>query len=280
MAKPFRWSIARREQLGAFVGALERPEAWFLEDLRTAAAKVVAFADGADLAFVGRTPENFFDYLSGAFEGWDEAPRLHLVQYSLRWVSREALSPANLAALGDYFEDEGVGPRAIVARGRGLALVDLIASGGTMKSIVHVLRELAARDRVDWNAVQRQLRIVGLTSRTKNSPNTWRWQQNQDWLDLIPDATIKNVSASWGFLKVIGDEQDKVTSSFTAARWQEGEAGAPATSAPQRAAIAHAAFLYDLGRSGNEREALAAAIATLPEMKRAAVRAVVAGLRR
>jgi hypothetical protein len=283
MPKPFRWSIVRREQLGTLAGAPQPPEPWFLDELRETAARVLAFADNADLAFIGRTPENFYDYLSGAFEGWNEAPRLHLVHFSLRWVRADdttTLQAANIAALAAYFDEEGVDPASIAAGGRPLALVDLIVDGGTMKNLVHILRTIAQNRRVDWNAVQRRLRIVGLTHRTHNSPNTWRWQQHQDWLDLIGDAEIKNVSASHAFLHHIGDDQAKVTQAFHAGRWQTAETGAPETTPDQRTAIAHAAYLYDLGRTRAERHALAARIARLPEMRKTATRALVAALRR
>ncbi len=283
MPKPFRWSIAKREQLGTLADAPQPPEAWFLGELRETAAKLLAFADGADLAFIGRTPENFYDYLSGAFEGWDEAPRLHLVQFSLRWVSaaaKTALAPDNIAALADYFDAEGVDPAAIAKGARPLALVDMIVDGGTMQNLVQILHTIALARRLDWNAVQRRLRIVGLTRRTHNSPNTWRWHQHQDWLQLIGDTQIKNVSATTDFLSYLGNDQDKVTQSFHAGRWQTAESGAPATTPAQRAAIAHAAFLYDLGRTRDERHALAACVARLPEMRSPATRALVGALKR
>jgi hypothetical protein len=61
MPNPFRWTIAKREQLGTLAEALTSPAPQFLAELRATAARVLAFADGADLAFVGRTPENFYD---------------------------------------------------------------------------------------------------------------------------------------------------------------------------------------------------------------------------
>jgi hypothetical protein len=283
MPKPFRWSIARREQLGSFADALATPpHAAFLDELRTTAARVLAFADDADLAFIGRTPENFYDYLSGAFAEVEGAPKLHLVQFSLRWVSpgdTATLSAENIAALGEYFEDEGVDPTSIAKGARPLALVDMVHRGGTMENLVRILNLLARAQRVDWNAVQRRLKIIGLVDRTKNSPNTWRWQQNQNWLDLVPDTEIKNVSASLDFISYITGMQPKVTHSFDASRWREGETGAPETQALQREAIAHAAFLYDLGRSRAERHALAALIAESQQMRQAATRALVLGLK-
>jgi hypothetical protein len=283
MTKPFRWSIAKREQLGSLANEPTRPpDAAFLDELRATAARVLAFADDADLAFIGRTPENFYDYLSGAFADTEKGPRLYLGQFSLRWLEpgdTSALSKESIAALRSYFEDEGVDPASIANGERPLALVDMIADGGTMRNFVNILSLIARGQVVDWNAVQRRLKIVGLRGRTKNSPNTWRWQQQQDWLDLIPDTDIKNVSASYDFISYITGYQPKVTTSFHAGRWREPETGAPEVSPEQREALAHAAFLYDLGRKREERHALAALIAETRQMRQPATRALVLALR-
>jgi hypothetical protein len=187
MTKPFRWTIAKREQLGGLIEDMpdRRPLGQdLLGFIRDTAARVLATAEDSDLAFIGRTPENFYDYLSGVFSDMEDAPRLHLVQFSLRGLGAggvEALPTKSLAGLFDYFTQEGVNPAAIARASRPLALVDLVAGGGTIESLVTLLKEQAAREGMDWNAVQRRLRIVGLISRGKTSPNTWRWQQHQDW---------------------------------------------------------------------------------------------------
>lgn len=279
MAKPFRWSIAKREQLGSLADQLRAPHPSFVDELRETAAKVLAFADDADLAFIGRTPENYFDYLSGAFADVNSVPRLHLVQFSMRWANPADLTPENIAALADYFEQEGIDPASIAKAPRPLAIVDTVVHGGTMHSVITVLQRIAERQRVDWNTVQRRLKIIALVMRGKNSPNAWRWQQKQDWLDAIPDTDIMNVSASESFLATITGFQVKVTESFHAGRWQEERPGAPKASEEQREAIAFAAFLYDLGRTREERHALAAHIAKTQQMRQAATRAMVLALR-
>ena len=72
VATPFRWNIARREQLGSLISGVSPPQRlndMFLESLRATAARILAHANRSDLAFIGRTPENLYDYLSGCFEG-------------------------------------------------------------------------------------------------------------------------------------------------------------------------------------------------------------------
>ncbi|MGI9475175.1 MAG: hypothetical protein ACR2PI_00585 [Hyphomicrobiaceae bacterium] len=286
--QPFRWNIARREQLGSLIADIPSRNLnhdGFLSDLRRVAARVLAFGDDADLAFIGRTPENLFDYLSGAFAEIDDAPALHLVQFSLRWAGEagvRSLAPAQLEGFFAYLTETNLDAATIARAPAALALVDFVAHGGTMQNFVELLELQAERQGADWNAVQRRLRIIGLRVRTHNSPNTWRWQQHQDWLHLVPDTVIKNVSAPGRLLYPIANTQDKVTHAFHPGLWELGDdlnTDLEASNA-QRTALGFAVQLYDAGRSRDERDRLAADIASLPEMKQAATRRIVSRLKR
>ncbi len=284
--KPFRWSIAKREQLGSLIDGIEAPSLsrdGFIDELRRAAARVIAFADDADLAFIGRTPENFFDYLSGSFAGIADAPQLHLVHFSLRSAGDggvHAIAPERLSAFFDYLAAEGVDPASIAAGGRPLALVDFVARGGTFANLVALLKLHAQRDRVDWNAVQRRLRLIGLTLEKHTSPNTWRWHQHQDWLNVIPDARVKNVSVPAHIIWHLANDQQKVTQPHHPGRWdREGISGPGGAGAVERQALAFAAKLYDRATTCVERARLAAEITALPEMRQAATRRLVLRLR-
>jgi hypothetical protein len=283
LAKPFRWNIAQREQLGGVIaGATETRSLndMFLESLRSTAARILAHANRSDLAFIGRTPENLYDYLSGCFEGLRDTPRLHLIQYSLRNASAvDQLPEPALQGLFEYLIAEGLGPKAIATGSRPIALVDFVASGRTMEGLIRLMKLQAEREGQDWTAVQRRLRIIGLRVRTKNSPNTWRWQQHQDWLHFIPDAIIRNVSAPAAFLHSLGNDQPKVTASFHPGRWAEEEGAARRPNSDQQAALGFAAQLYDLGRTREERQNLAKRIARHRKMSQRATRRLVLRLR-
>lgn len=286
VSKPFRWTIAKREQLGGLLAAAPRinpHRRGFLNGVRRASAKIIALADDADLAFVGRTPENFFDYLSGAFDGMTDAPRLHLVHFSLRWAGSggiAAIPPEKLAGFHGYLRSEGIDAAAICDRQHPLALVDFVARGGTMQNFIRLLHLQAARAGVDWNAVQRRLRIIGLRVRTHNSPNTWRWQQHQNWLGLIPDVAIKNVSVPAELMLYLANDQPKTTQPFHPGRWDDPEYRVQASGADQQRALALAAGLYDAGRTRTERLRLAAAVAAQVQMRQRATRRVVSRLKR
>lgn len=286
MSRPFRWQISRREQLGSLADAephFARPDSGFITSLRKASARILAMSDGADIAFIGRTPENFFDYLSGVFEGVAGAPTLHLVQFSLRWPGLDgvkAIPEAQLAGIFDYFEAEGVSAAQIAAGERPLARVDFVARGGTMESVVSLLHLQAERTGTDWKSVQRRLTIIGLRQCTKNSPNTWRWQQHAQWLGLIPDARILNVSAEMGFLIMLANYQPKTTQSHSPERWAAPERGAPPTVPDEtREAMAFAVQVFDAGNAREERFALAGEIARQQQMRQPATRALVSRLK-
>ncbi len=286
MTKPFRWTISRREQLGSLPDIPERkqrPDTEFLSDLRNASARILAMADGANLGFVGRSPENFFDYLSGVFTGVNDPPALHLIQFSMRWPGEggvNALPPNQVAGLFDYFLKEGIDAQSISKMNRPLALTDFVAYGGTFKALVSLLRLQAERQGVDWNAVRRRLRLIGLRTRTKNSPNTWRWQQHQDWLDWLETGAVKNVSAPGRFLYYVANMQPKVTRPHHAGRWDLQPAGAQRPDSDQADAIAFALELFKTGNTKRERRALASAIARLPQMKQRSIRSLVTTLKR
>src|SRR6266545_172656 len=98
MSIPFRWNIARREQLGRMIaGEPLLPSADFVHALRLCGARVVAFATNADLIFIGLSPEQllqrsrpvaFVDLVdSGETFG-------HLATLLLDWALERHLDPA------------------------------------------------------------------------------------------------------------------------------------------------------------------------------------------
>ena len=285
MTKPFRWNISKREQLGSLVShALETsPRAEpIVDDIRNAAARILALGDNSDYAFIGRTPENFYDYLSGIFAGLDEAPRLHIVQFSLRWAGEGGiLSIPETKRIGffNYLKEEGLDPASIASAPHPLALVDFVVDGGTMENLVRLLKLFSEREGVDWNAVQRRLRIIGLRIRTKNSPNTWRWQQNQQWLDLIPDTEIVNVSAPFEFLCHLGNDQPKLTRAHQPENWDRFDTRRKPPTANQLKALRFSVELFDLGRTRAERQKLAALIARTHQIRQPATRSLVSKLK-
>jgi hypothetical protein len=181
-SSPVRWDIVRREQLGSLVDSPPAATpAWFDEELLRCCARVVAFAGDSDLCFVGRSPEPLFDLLSGVMLDTSWAGRLSILNLSLRY-SGGPPDAEETVAVEPYLRSLGLTPASLAARQRAVAFVDVVDSGGTFDRLVHLLQLLSRSEDVEWKTFASRLRFVGLTSREKASPNTWRWQQHKEWV--------------------------------------------------------------------------------------------------
>lgn len=137
---PFRWNLARREQLGRLAGPPTAPlDDWTMAQLRECCAKVVAASADGRMVLVGRSPESLYDYLCGALA-------------DTSWADRSVLV-----------------------------------------------------------AVKRRMRVIGITERTKNSPNTWRWYQHAPWVKGFARSALRGISIPYGFWTYLGDRQEKVS---------------------------------------------------------------------
>lgn len=214
---PFRWDVAKRNQLGTLAdistqalnewladrisgshGAwkvLTRrvdPVDWFIRELVMAIARIVAVSDDSDLFFIGRSLETVHDCLRGVFADSKELRRFHLVPFSMRYsedVESVTASPRKIGRLRRHLESLSLSPSAIIGRNRATGLIDVVVSGDTLGHLVLFLHHWSSESRTDW----RQLRIAGLTERTKTSPKTWRWQQHAAWVKLLNKSAVKNV---------------------------------------------------------------------------------------
>src|SRR5258708_36888421 len=91
---PFRWDISQPAQLGNLPVALpqygpqvEQVIPGFQEYLRNCSVKIVAASDNADLYFVGRSPENIYDYMRGILYETAWVKRLNLLHFSMYYHS-------------------------------------------------------------------------------------------------------------------------------------------------------------------------------------------------
>jgi hypothetical protein len=282
--KPFRWNIAKREQLGALpdVKAAETFPG-FADEVRRAAALVVARAGDSDLVFVGRSPECLFDYLSGVFEGVEDAPTLTHMNFSAPYAPPEEIArtnPTELAGLFEYFRAERLDPKSIATAGKQVRFVDVVASGTTFRTIVSYLRYWSHEQRADWNVVQRRFGFVGLTFQTETSPKTRRWWQNKDWVAEVPKTPITNVSLPGDFWRYIANADVKVTPSHWLDAWASPDAQVPVRNLHLLQGLRLALETYDRGRDKHERERLVREITRLPEMREGWLRSLVLRLRR
>ena len=281
--KPFRWNLAKREQIGDLsdVSPPNRYASYF-DDLRSTAALVLARSGDSDLVFVGRSPECLFDYLSGITEGVAAAPSLTLLQFSAPNEPVDDLAKrhrAELDALRGYFCSERIDPSSIATYGKQVRFIDVVASGQTFGTIVDYLRYWAQVQGADWNVVQRRIGFVGITRQEPTSPNTWRWWQNQDWVGELTKTPITNVSVPGYFWGFIANNNEKVTPSHWLRRWASLDAMEPRRDEIRLRGLRLALENYDRGRDTGERAKFIRALTELPEMREAWLRSLILRLR-
>lgn len=285
---PFRWDVRRREQLGRLLEAPlpERPHPRFttrfrelLPAVRGCAARVLARAGDARLVFVGRSPENLFDYLTGALADTPWADRCDLLSVSLG-VGTEWVSAPALRALRRQFAALGLHPAAISSAPRPVAFVDLVSSGGTFGELSAFLSRWARDEGVDVQAVRRRLRWIGITIREKNSPNTWRWFQRVDWAMDYPRGALRGVSVDWWFWSWLGNHQEKTMPSNRYEHWGTENLAGP-DHAPERLEALRVAYkIHEKARTRAERERFVAELVQRQEMREPWLRSLVVALRR
>ncbi|MEL6109578.1 MAG: hypothetical protein AAFU85_26510 [Planctomycetota bacterium] len=285
--KPFRWNLAKREQLGRLrrvdrnKSSVAYPQ--FDHDLRQCAARVLAFAGDSDLVFVGRSPESIFDYLSGILLETTWQDRLRLANISIRCCTSARIAdsyPRAIAAAQKHFGEIQLLPRDLVTSPRPIALIDLVASGSTFQQIARLLFAWAHEDGIDLRAMTEKLRFVGITWRTKTSPMTYRWHQHVDWLSEFGSRSVKNVSVPGRFWDYVGNRQEKVSWSNPPARWSDPNIMRPPRQHSHQVALEFATKVFDNAVTSEERCSFADVLRKQPQMKESWFRDVVRMIRR
>jgi hypothetical protein len=279
---PFRWDVTAAAQLGTLVqGDRAGTCDGFTRGLLTCCARMVASARNADLVFVGRSPESLHDLLSGLLRDTSWRTRLTLLQFSVGYTERSAAcrkSPESLAAFRAYLDALGLSPAKLIVRERPVSLVDLVSSGRTLHQLLLLIRDWAQKDKADWPAVQRKIRVVAivrppepsLIPTWKRRPKPWLWREHALWVGQLlgRGATLRQVSADRALWSFLADYQEKTIRSYVPERW-----GDPACTVPRSADERHlralrlARGLFEQGRERTGREAFAAHLSQQREMR-------------
>jgi hypothetical protein len=190
-----------------------------------------------------------------------------------------ARSPAALKSAREHLRALGLSPAAITRSPSPLALIDLLHDGHTFGNLLGLLIHWARDERVDLAAVRRRLRIVAITRRTHNSPNTWRWFQQLGWARDFPRPALRGVSVEGEFWSYLGDYQDKVARWNPPHLWGADQQATPPREEAHLQALRQAAAIHQRAGASEERHRLASELAALPEMRHAWLRRLVLELR-
>ncbi|MBA3471329.1 MAG: hypothetical protein H0T53_16960 [Herpetosiphonaceae bacterium] len=261
MSGPFRWNLAKLEQLGRMVERSESPpEAAFVTEIQQACVRILGQAGDADLVFIGRSPANLFDYLSGILADTSWATRCTLINVSLRADSIAAIRhayPTALPAIYAHLTAAGLAPAQICRRSAPIALVDLVDTGTTFGLLLDLWRDWAVREGCDPAALVRRLRLVGITIQQPTSPKTWRWHQHAPWTRQLRPSAIKNVSLPGHLWRELGNSQPKHERWNPPWRWGDALMAEPPRDQTSIDALWLALQLYTLGSSRLHRQEFA-----------------------
>jgi len=250
--KPFRWNLQKREQLGGLVsGEIVSSYVGYEAELAECAAKLLARSANRKLIFVGRSPENIYDYLAGVLQ--------------------------NTSYIKAHFLELEISPEQLITSSQGICFADLVSEGGTFENIFRFLEMWSREERQDFRAIQNKLGFVGVTQRTKNSPNTWRWQQNAKWVADHKAVYIKNLSISWILWDYLGNQQNKVANTNPPETWGSSDLLLPPREERNINALKQAFHIYNLGL--NQNKEFAGTLATTWEFREPWLRELVAELK-
>ena len=200
----------------------------------------------------------------------------------LRYQAPEEIQreiPASIDAFADHLKSLGILPEQIATAPRPLALVDLVSSGSTFRHVTALMLEVSNQRSVDLNAVRRRTQFVGITWRSKNSPNTFRWHQHASWLSKFSASAVKNVSIPGPMWDYLGNRQGKVVPTNPPWRWADSAITRPPRDSEHLLALRQALKLFDLGCTANERQSFSTELANQYAMRESWCRSLVAELR-
>lgn len=250
--KPFRWDITRREQLGSLAdGEISSAYPDFIDELKICASRLLSFSEDGLICFVGRSPESIFDYLSGVLDGTSRSDNVVILNISNRFESIMKIKhkkPSAYKSLKEHFRECSISPKEIIQRNRKTFFADVVSSGGTFEQITAFLIDWARDENLNIKDLRLKFGFLGITWRTKNSPNTWRWQQQSEWVHDLQVKNIKNISipgSLWGYM---GNTQAKVSKSNPPNTWDEDDILFPPREESNLQALRRAYSLYSLGR--------------------------------
>ena len=279
---PFRWDLARPEQLG---GLADGPAAasydGFLDDLRPCCARVLKAAGECDLFFVGRSPESLFDYLRGVCRATPWFGRLHLLLLSLRRLEDPGVRRdcgRGMADLRGYFTTVGLDPDSLARRRRPVAFADLVCNGETFANLIRLLHRWSTERNADWPAVRRKLRFVAIVETPSDRGRPWQKRQHEA-IALLDRGAVRTIAVPRRLWRYLGDDQPKVAASYAPHRWGDPDAARPPRAERHYHALRLALQLFHTGESRPERLAFLRALAAAGAFRVAGHRSLASALR-
>ena len=166
------------------------------------------------------------------------------------------LNKKRIEELKKHFTLLKLDPYSIKKSKNKIYFVDVVYYGGTYSEIFNFLKSWCCEIKEDFPAVLYKIGFIGITSRTKNSPNTWRWHQHKDWPKSLSKNSLKNISVNRFYWSYLGDYQSKLTHSNRPKNWLHHPIEKQDYSENTIYAINEAHYLYQLAQTNEEKKTL------------------------
>jgi len=278
---PFRWNIKKIEELGLllkndfdpcsttfienFLNEIEKiriliddkNQPVIFEDFLKCCSRVLSFSGNRDIIFIGRSPENIFDFYSGIFENTSWAQRIKLLNisiYGLFDCKDNIIFEKKFTALKNHFKELKLAPTDIVKHPKGIAFCDLVWEGTTFGKIFEFLISWASEEKIPCMDLKRKIFFLGITPRKKTSPNTNRWQQESTWTRYYNVLKqIKNISIPKPLWFYLGNMQDKTIPCNYFWRWNKEVIHLPQRKEENFQSLKFAYWIYKFGTENKKQ---------------------------
>lgn len=267
--KPFRWNLKKKEQLGGLLTGKRSPHySGYINDIRKYSAQIFGRSEDRRMIFVGRSPANIFDYLSGVFQDTLLDDRIENLNISNRFYEINKLAkeiPDSYSSLKEHFKSLSLSPMQLISSKRGICFVDLVSEGSTFDRLYEFIHKWSNEEKVDSAAVWNKIKFLGLTNKTKNSPNTYRWSQDAIWLEDKVDIKAQSISIPWQMWDHMGNYQSKSSNTNKPEMWNDENILLPPREKERLEALRTAYDIYLIGLQ--ETATFSKEIAKTPEYK-------------
>ncbi len=228
----------------------------YIKDIIETSAKILNYCRDGDIFFIGRSPENIYDFLLGALDSpWKD--RLHLVLISMAgYEDYNSLSSMQKSSIQSYLTNCGLHPQAIISRKRRTCLVDFVCRATTIDNFLLFMGKWVLEEKLSLGDMQSKIETILIQKQSdfKSSNNElydahyinyYGWGKNSLHVFPVTDS----------FWLDCCDNLEKITLSYVVDAWGDSEY-IEAMNYPDHKGKEHAYVSYLYGQSKRGRKFL------------------------
>lgn len=228
----------------------------YINDIIKTSAKILNYCRDGELFFIGRSPENIYDFLLGALDSpWNE--KLHLVLLSMEgYEDYKSLLSGQKKAIQCYLTNCGLHPQTIISRKKRTCIVDFTCRATTIDNFLLFMEKWTLEEKLSLGCMQGKIETILIQKQSdfdssKNELfdahfiNYYGWNKNSFHVIATDDS----------FWLDCCENLEKITLSYIVVQWGDEEY-IEAMNLPDPKGKEHAYVSYSYGRSKHGRKLL------------------------